>query len=413
MSGFLEDFRIMSTFGATAGGGVDRQAATTADGETRAWFQGWLAAHGFTVEIDGIGNIFGMRELVPGAPWILAGSHLDSQPLAGRFDGAYGVLAAAHAAQSVSEAVAAGDVVPRYNIAVVDWFNEEGSRFKPSMMGSAVYTGLLPLDEALGTTDPAGTSVAAALDAIDGRGGFTGIPVAAYVEIHVEQGRALEEAGAVIGPVADTWTARKIELIVRGEQAHTGAAQMRDRRDALYGAARVVVAVRDLIDAFEAEQLHTAVSELHLEPNSPVAIAREVRLLADVRAPDRGILDDAVTRLQGELEVIAESARVDIEIERVVEWSSGPFDERGLALIEEIAAAHGHATLRVPTVAGHDATNMKERVPTLLMFVPSVDGLSHNERELTSDADMLAGLEVLSGVLSRLIAGESTIAEAS
>lgn len=413
MTGFLDDFHTMSAFGATAGGGVDRQAGTPADAATRAWFRNWLAGNGFVVEQDRIGNIFGLLELAPGAPWILAGSHLDSQPLAGRFDGAYGVLTAAHAARGVRDAVRSGAVAPRYNIAVVDWFNEEGSRFAPSMMGSAVYTGILPLEEALATTDSVGVTVASALESIDGQGAFDGVEIAVYAEIHVEQGRVLEDTGSTIGLVSDTWTARKLTIVVHGEQSHTGAAQMADRRDALYGAARVIVAARDLIDGFEAEELHTAVSELYLQPNSPVAIAREVRLLVDIRSPRQETLDEAVHRLVDGFSDIERGARVDIEIAKVVEWSSGPFLEEGIALVAEAAARLGYLATRVATVAGHDATNVKEIAPTILVFIPSVEGLSHNEREFTSDADMLAGLEVFTDVLTRLSSGELAAAEES
>jgi len=401
MSDFLTDFRKMSTFGATPGGGVERQAASAADGENRAWFTAWLVENGFEVKVDAIGNIFGLIETVPGAPYVVVGSHLDSQPLAGRFDGAYGVLAAAHAVRSI----AASDTPARFNLAVVDWFNEEGSRFKPSMMGSAVLTGTLAVEKALATTDPTGTTVAEALDAIDGRGNFGGLDVAAYLEIHVEQGRELEDTGTTIGLVSTTWTAHKLEVVVTGEQSHTGAARMVDRRDALYGAAELIVAVRRLIDGFEPEQLHTAVSEMYLDPNSPVAIAREVRLLVDVRSPERALLETAVAQLRERMTEIEELAKVEIEVRGLVEWSSGPFLEEGILLAAAEAERLGYTHRRSATVAGHDATNMKEVVPTVMLFVPSVDGISHNEREFTSDNDMLAGLEVFTAVLGRVASG--------
>lgn len=402
MSDFLDDFRTMSGFGATSGGGVERQAASAADGENRAWFTGWLEANGFTVRVDAIGNIFGLIERIPGAPYVVVGSHLDSQPLAGRFDGAYGVLAGAHAVRAASSTGSGGG----FNLAVVDWFNEEGSRFKPSMMGSAVFTGLLPLETALATTDPSGVTVAEALDAIGGRGDAPALDVAAYLEIHVEQGRELEDTGTTIGLVSTTWTAHKLEVVVTGEQSHTGAARMVDRRDALYGAAELIVAVRRLVDGFEPELLHTAVSEMYLDPNSPVAIAREVRMLVDIRSPERAVLETAVERLRSEMTVIEGKARVDIEVRGLVEWSSGPFLEEGIELAAAEAERLGFSHRRSATVAGHDATNMKEVVPTVMLFVPSVDGISHNEREFTSDDDMLAGLEVLTAVLTRVVAGD-------
>lgn len=403
---FLDDFRTMSTFGATPGGGVDRQAASLADGETRDWFAGWLSANGFTVRTDAIGNLFGLIELVPGAPYVLVGSHLDSQPLAGRFDGAYGVLAGAHAVRAAARDAVGEASTARFNLAVVDWFNEEGSRFKPSMMGSAVFTGLLPVDRALATTDPGGTTVAEALDTIGGRGDLDGLDVAAYLEIHVEQGRELEDTGTTIGLVVTTWTAHKLEVVVTGEQSHTGAARMVDRRDALYGAAELIVAVRGLIDGFEPEQLHTAVSELHLDPNSPVAIAREVRMLVDVRSPERAVLETAVERLRERMSAIEVAAKVEIEIRHVVEWSSGPFLEEGILLAAAEAERLGYSARRSATVAGHDATNLKEIVPTIMLFVPSVDGISHNEREFTADEDLLAGLDVLTAVLGRVVDGD-------
>jgi len=398
----------MSTFGATPGGGVERQAASVADGENRAWFTAWLVENGFEVKVDAIGNIFGLIETVPGAPYVVVGSHLDSQPLAGRFDGAYGVLAAAHAVRSI----AASDTPARFNLAVVDWFNEEGSRFKPSMMGSAVLTGTLAVEKALETTDPTGTTVAEALDAIDGRGNFGGLDVAAYLEIHVEQGRELEDTGTTIGLVSTTWTAHKLEVVVTGEQSHTGAARMVDRRDALYGAAELIVAVRRLIDGFEPEQLHTAVSEMYLDPNSPVAIAREVRLLVDVRSPERALLERAVAQLRERMTEIEELAKVGIEVRGLVEWSSGPFLEEGILLAAAEAERLGYTHRRSATVAGHDATNMKEVVPTVMLFVPSVDGISHNEREFTSDEDMVAGLDVLTAVLGRVASGALSATDA-
>jgi N-carbamoyl-L-amino-acid hydrolase len=411
MSDFLTDFRTMSEFGATPGGGVERQAASAADGENRAWFTAWLVENGFEVKVDAIGNIFGLLETVPGAPYVVVGSHLDSQPLAGRFDGAYGVLAGAHAVRAA--AAAAGGNPARFNLAVVDWFNEEGSRFKPSMMGSAVFTGILPVDRALATTDPEGISVADALDGISGRGDFGGLDVAAYLEIHVEQGRDLEDTGTTIGLVATTWTAHKLEVVVTGEQAHTGAARMVDRRDALYGAAELIVAARRLIDGFEPEQLHTAVSEMYIDSNSPVAIAREVRMLVDIRSPERSVLETAVARLRERMTEIETQAKVEIEVRGLVEWSSGPFLEEGILLAAAEVERLGYTHRRSATVAGHDATNMKEVVPTIMLFVPSVEGISHNEREFTSDDDMLAGVAVLTSVVSRVASGGLRAADAA
>lgn len=404
---FLNDFVTMSAFGATANQGVDRQAATLADGQTRDWFAGLLLANGFSVDIDPIGNIFGLLELAPGAPYVLLGSHLDSQPLAGRFDGAYGVLAAVHAALRTRDQFAVDGVTPTFNLAVVDWFNEEGCRFKPSMMGSGVFTGLLDLQKVLATTDAQGVTVAEALHAINGVGTFTPPPIAAYSEIHIEQGRSMDDAGTTIGLVSSTWSARKYEIVVRGEQSHSGATRMKDRRDALLGAAKVIVAVNDLLAEFEEEAVHSSISELYVAPNSPVTVAREVRFLIDIRARESGLIAEAYAHLQQAIARIEAECRVSIDEIGASVWESGPFLESGIELSRSSAEALGYSNDRVLTLAGHDATNMKEIVPTVMLFVPSAaDGISHNEREYTSDADLVAGVNVFTRVVTRLALGE-------
>lgn len=402
---FLADFAAMSRFGATAGGGVDRQAATPEDGQVRAWFTALLRRNGFEVRLDEIGNLYGLVEFTPGAPYVLFGSHLDSQPLAGRYDGAYGVLTAAYAVIRVLERHRAAGTRPRYNLAVVDWFNEEGCRFKPSMMGSGVVTGKLPLEVALATADPRGVTVGDALAALDATGDFDLPPVAGYAEIHIEQGPSMEEAGVTIGAVAETWCAYKYEVVVHGEQGHTGSMRMADRRDALLGAAHLITAVNDLIGHFPVEALHTTVSELYLEPNSPVTIAREVRMLVDLRAETTELLEQAFALLRQRIAEIEEGTRTAIEILGSSVWRSSPFPEAGVALVEAAAAEFGLTHARVKTLAGHDATNVKDIAPTVLVFVPSVDGISHNEREFTSDDDMLAGLHVFERVVRDLAEG--------
>ncbi|MFD1932234.1 hypothetical protein ACFSKW_12190 [Nonomuraea mangrovi] len=202
---FLRDFAYLSSIGAMPSGGVDREAATLPDAMQRSWLGGWLTSRGFDVRVDEIGNQFGLVELVPGAPYILTGSHLDSPPTAGRFDGAYGVAASAHAADAVARLARSGQITPRYNLAVVNWFNEEGSRFTPSMMGSSVFTGKPPLENAYSVEDDRGISVREALTRIGSIGTPPELPLAGYAEIHIEQGKELEAAGARIGVVTGTW----------------------------------------------------------------------------------------------------------------------------------------------------------------------------------------------------------------
>lgn len=403
---FLADWAVSSGFGAVPGtNGVDRQAASAADGEQRKWFEGLLEGHGFTVRRDAIGNQFGLLELVPGAPYVLTGSHMDSQPTAGRFDGAYGVIASAHACFRVADELRADPSRAVFNLAVVNWFNEEGSRFKPSMMGSNVFTGKADLATALQTTDPHGVTVQEALELVDERGDLTRLEVASYAEIHVQQGRSMEEDGVTIGLVHATWAAHKFDFKVTGAQAHSGSALMADRRDALLGAARLVVAARELVDDFEPGLLHTACGELTVYPNSPVVVASEVRLLLDLRSPSADVIREAHAKLMATIERVQREDRVGIEIVAEHSWDQNPYPEQGVELAREVADELGLTHDRVMTVAGHDSTNMKDEVPTVMLFVPSVAGISHNLDEYTRDEDLIAGVDHLTGVVRKLARG--------
>ncbi|MGB4780195.1 M20 family metallo-hydrolase [Microbacterium sp.] len=405
---FLADFTTLGTFGATGRGGVDRQAGSDADIAQRRWFAGLLEQHGLRVEYDRIGNQFGLLELVPGAPYVFVGSHLDSQPTAGKFDGAYGVLAAAHAAFELAERWGSGsaseDEKPRYNIVVVNWFNEEGSRFVPSMMGSSVFTGVLGLDEALATTDPWGISVGDVLGKAGFLGGGDGPTPVSCAEIHIEQGRILENAGNTIGLVTATWAASKYVVTVEGAQAHSGATVMEDRQDALYGAALLVVFARQLADRFPGV-LHTAIGKLDVYPNSPVVVASQVTLLLDLRCSDEGVLAEANRYLEEQFAAIEQTAGVRVSRRLSHEWGINPYQPAGVDLARSVVGELGYSNQEIFTVAGHDSVNMKEKVPTVMLFVPSVEGISHNEAEDTKDDDLVAGLDMLTGVVARLAHG--------
>lgn len=403
---FLEDFAAMSANGATPGGGVERQAASEGDVNNRAWFTGVLERFGAKVGYDEIGNQYGLFELVPGAPYVAVGSHLDSQPLAGRFDGAYGVLAGAHAAARVVAEVQAGECTPQCNLAVVNWFNEEGSRFAPSMMGSSVFTGSLDLETARAAEDLQGTTAGEAIDAAAWAPLITPPEVASYAEIHVEQGRGLEDNGNQIGLVTATWGAAKFVATVRGEQGHTGSTMMRDRKDALFGASLIIAAVRALTDEFAEGQLQASVSQLTLEPNSPVTIAREVRFNIDLRSPDSDVLSTARKRIDVIVANASDHANVDVELDLTHEWALNPYPEAGVELARACAEELGLSHQEIYTVAGHDSTNMKEHYPTVMLFIPSVDGISHNEAEYTTDEDCLAGLALFTRVVEELVVGK-------
>ena len=326
--------------------------------------------------------------------------------MGGRFDGAYGVLAAAHAAIAVRDRVTAeGGAV--FNIAVVNWFNEEGCRFKPSMMGSSVFTGKLDADLALQTQDPHGITVREALESI-GTIGDTTVDLAAYVEIHIEQGRSLEDAGATIGLVESTWGANKYEFTVHGEQSHTGATVIADRRDALFAAASMVVAAREVAEEHTDDDgmVVTSCGEFTVFPNSPVVVASQVDLLIDVRSTDPDRLARADADLRRRIEGI--QAHSGVRIERGAEhiWEAKAYDRAGMDLARSCADELGLEHRVVRTLAGHDSTNLKDHVPTIMLFVPSAEGITHNELEYTSDEDMVAGLRLLEQVVGRVVTGE-------
>ncbi|WP_125614429.1 M20 family metallo-hydrolase [Specibacter cremeus] len=402
---FLQDFHHVATIGATANNGVDRQAATPADARTRAWFARWVQDAGYALHVDGIGNMFALLEWTPGAPYVLVGSHLDSQPLGGRFDGAYGVVAALHAARRIDVAVAESGSAPAFNLAVVNWFNEEGGRFAPSVMGSSVFAGLFDEDAMLAVTDSAGTTVREALAGIGHLGSDARPTPVSYAEIHIEQGRILEREGIPIGLVDSSWYTQKLDIEVLGEQSHTGATAMADRHDALVAAAKIVLMVNDVTKDFAEEALVSSIGQLALEPNSPIVVARRVHMVADLRSGDPEIVKAARATL---LRDIAELARAhDIRI-NVLDFDIRPirrFPEAGLELTGKVARELGLASRRIQTMAGHDAVAMNTLVPSVMLFIPSVDGVSHCEREFSTDADMATGVDMLTRVVHKLVDG--------
>jgi N-carbamoyl-L-amino-acid hydrolase len=402
---FLTDFHHVAGIGATENNGVERQAATEADKATRDWFAAFARMRNWEVRVDGIGNMFALVELVPGAPYILLGSHLDSQPLGGRFDGAYGVLAGLHAAERVAERLAATGTTPVFNLAVVNWFNEEGGRFAPSIMGSSVFAGLMDQEKMLAVKDLAGTTVAEALGAIGYLGTDERPEIAGYAEIHIEQGRILEREGITLGAVDYSWYTQKLDIEVLGEQSHTGATAMADRHDALVAASRVVLLVHDVTAKFADEALVSSVGQLTLEPNSPIVVARRVHLVADLRSASPDIVAEARASLLADIAQIAKDHDIRINVNDFDVRGIQYYPEDGLELTEKVAANLGLSVRRIRTMAGHDSVAMNRIVPTVMMFIPSVDGVSHCEREFTTDADMLDGVRALAEVAWEMAGG--------
>ena len=399
----LSDLDEVGRIGATPGGGVCRLAASREDGTARDWFTARLRAEGLQVSVDAVGNIFGIAELAgPGAPLVLTGSHLDSQPTGGRYDGAYGVLAGLEALLAVRRRSRASTVPPRRNLGVVNWTNEEGARFSPSTLGSAVYAGLVTAEFAQSRADGAGVTLGQALADL-GYLGREAAPrnVAAYVELHIEQGPELERAGRTIGVVEGNWGTAKYVATIRGRAAHTGPTPMRERRDALLPAADLVLFCRKLSDETGGALL-SSVGRLDVVPNSTNVVAGEVRLFAEFRAVDAATLGAACARLEARARELS-TAAVPIELVQTLDRSAGAFDATLRSLIERTAAECGLPSMRVHTIAGHDAVPMRSSCPSAMIFVPSAGGVSHHESEFTKPEDLVAGARALAATLAHLV----------
>jgi N-carbamoyl-L-amino-acid hydrolase len=392
-------------FGHTPAGGVCRLAASREDGAARDWLRARLEEEGFRVAVDAIGNMFGVLDLAgPGAPCVFTGSHLDSQPTGGRYDGAYGVIGGIEAALAVRHLVATRHGRPTRNLAVVNWTNEEGARFAPSTLGSVVFAGLVDLDVALSSVDADGLTLGEALAAIGYRG--TDAPpqnVAAYVELHIEQGPELKRHGRTIGVVEGNWGTVKYVVEITGEAAHTGSTPMAKRRDALLPAAELVLFCRRLSDQTGGALL-SSVGRLDIEPNSTNVVAGRVRLFVEFRDIGPGQLTAACAAFEAKAHTLS-TPGVSVALTRTVNRHAGAFDAALRDLIEDVARDYAYPTLRLHTIAGHDAIPLKARCPSGMIFVPSADGVSHNEAEFTAPKDLEAGVEVLAGVLWRLVQG--------
>ncbi|WP_323010978.1 Zn-dependent hydrolase [Paracoccus sp. (in: a-proteobacteria)] len=391
-----------SVFGSTGDGGVDRPALTDAHKAVRDWFADELRARGYRVVVDAIGNLFGRLDLAePDAPLVMIGSHLDSQPKGGRFDGAYGVVAALAAVETLRRDMAERGETPRCNYVIADWMNEEGARFQPSLLGSSVFAGALELDWALDRRDRDGKSVGDELI----RTGYKGSDAAPrpdlYLEIHIEGDDKMEKAGARIAPFLRHWGALKVRIEVTGEQNHTGPTPMEDRKDAVLGAAHIITFVRELADT-AADVLFTSVARVDVVPNSPNIVPGKAVLFCELRAPEPTMLEWSEARLREALPGLAARAAVTAEIVSVDRRAAGRFDTRLVALAETIADDFGHPKMRLDTIGGHDAVALNAILPAIVVAVPSVGGVIHRNDEYTSPEDLAAGGDVLVEMIRRI-----------
>ncbi len=392
----------LAGIGATPKGGVCRLAASDLDGAARRLFICWCEAAGCTVSVDKIGNIFARRAgRNPALPPILTGSHLDTQPTGGKFDGAYGVMAGLEIVRSLNDL----GYETEAPIEIVAWTNEEGSRFSPAMVGSGVFAGVFALDTALATRDNNAPelSLGAELERIGFAGAAPagGRKVGAYFEAHIEQGPILEAAGRPIGVVTGAQGQRWYEITVTGEEAHAGTTPLPRRRDALLGAARMIDMVNRIGQAHTPDARAT-VGFVQVSPNSRNTIPGRVFFTVDFRHPEDAVLTEMDRELRAACAKAAAASRVEAAVEEFWHFPPTPFDPAQVDAVRGAAAALGYSHQDIISGAGHDAVYMARVAPTAMIFVPCKDGISHNEIEAAAPADLAAGCNVLlNAVLDR------------
>ncbi len=383
----------MAKIGATEKGGCCRLALTDLDKQGRDLFVGWCEAAGCSIKVDKMGNIFARRpgknnDLAP----VMTGSHLDTQPTGGRFDGVFGVLAGLEVVRSLNDL----GVETERPVEVAVWTNEEGSRFAPAMVASGVFAGVFDLDYGLSRADSDGKTMGEELQRIGYAGSeeVGGRDVHAFFETHIEQGPILEAEEKTIGVVTDAQGQRWYELTLTGVESHAGPTPMATRKDALVGAARVV----DLVNRTGLDNAPVAcatVGMLEVHPNSRNVIPGKVFLTIDFRHPDDDVLSKMDATLRAGIERIAGEIGLGVELEQIFYYKPIKFDPSCVAAVREGAEAFGYAAREIVSGAGHDACYLAKVAPTAMVFVPCIDGISHNEVEDAKPEWITAGANVL------------------
>jgi len=385
----------LAKLGATEKGGVCRIALTELDRQGRDLFTRWAREAGCEVRVDRIGNIFARRAGRDNTrPPVVTGSHIDTQPTGGKFDGNYGVLAGLEVLRSLNDA----NVVTEAPLEIAVWTNEEGSRFVPVMMGSGVFADAFTLEHALAQRDNDGISVAEALASIGYAGSApasaAASPVGAYFEAHIEQGPVLEANERVIGVVEGALGQRWYDVVLQGMEAHAGPTPMELRKDALLAASELVIEVNRIALA-HAPHARGTVGWIDNYPNSRNVIPGRVKLSVDLRAADDVVLSAMDAELKETVQRIAAKGKVGATVEQVVYFPPQPFTPALVSAVREAAQAQGMTWMNVISGAGHDAVYLARVCPTAMIFVPCLDGISHNEIEDAQPDHLEAGCNVL------------------
>ena len=390
----------MAEIGATPKGGVRRLALGPVDKLGRDRFKGECEAAGLTVRIDCMGNMFARRPgRDPARLPVLMGSHLDSQPSGGKFDGALGVLAGLEVMRSLNDL----GITTEAPVELVNWTDEEGSRFGKSLMGSGVWAGVYDQAETEALADLEGHTVGASLDAIGYRGPEPArpFPADAYFELHIEQGPILEAEGKQIGIVTGGQAQLWYDAVVTGQDSHAGTTPPSTRKDALVCAARII----DLVDRMmraRGENGRGTVGQMVVLPNSRNVIPGEVRFSVEFRHPDPAEIERLAVQFPREAGFIARDSETTLQLTELFRMGAQPFDPGCVDLVRQAAARLGYSAREIVSGAGHDAVYVARHVPTAMIFTPCKDGLSHNEAESIEPGEAEAGTQVLfEAVLAR------------
>lgn len=385
----------MAKIGATEKGGVCRLALTDEDRAGRDLFVQWCRDAGCSIRIDAMGNIFARREgRNPALPPVMTGSHLDSQPTGGRFDGVYGVLAGLEVIRALNDA----SYETEAPVEVAVWTNEEGSRFAPAMIASGVFAKVFEPDYGLSRATLDGRTIGEELARI----GYAGPdhptidahPVAAYFEAHIEQGPILEAENRTIGVVTDAQGQRWYEITFTGQESHAGPTPMNRRRDALVGAARIVEAVNRIGHAHQPYACAT-VGLMQVHPNSRNVIPGQVFFTVDFRHPDDAVLARMDADLRAACDGVAADIGLALDFRQIWYYAPIRFDPSCVAAVRAAVERNGFSNRDMVSGAGHDACYLSKVAPTGMIFIPCVDGISHNEVEDATPEWVTAGGQVL------------------
>lgn len=391
----------LGAIGGTPKGGVNRQALTAEEAVARKLIAGWAKELGFGIATDPIGNMFIRREGTdPTATPVVSGSHIDTQPTGGKYDGAYGVLAAFEVLESLERA----GVKTRRPLEAAIWMNEEGSRFQPGCVGSGVFVGKKDLEPMLDMQDRAGISVREALVPVleatpEATQRPLNTPIHAYLEAHIEQGPRLEAEGLQIGVVTSIQGMRRFEIDIEGEEAHAGTTPRKSRKDALSAAVRIIAALEELMHDPD-DVVRFTVGRLEVSPGSPNVVPGHVHFSIDFRHPDTKVLQergDAVERI-----AVEKGAPCPVTVKGFGTNPPVHFPTDIVDTVRRGAARLELPSMDMPSGAGHDAGLISAVAPVGMVFVPCVKGISHNELERASAADLAAGTRVLAEAMVEL-----------